>query len=501
MTTSTLDNSECACKYCAKKKRQTEVNEVVLGVPSKTPKTRPTATKTSGQDKPPLKKRGKGKAVSESHDSESTLAPSPASRPLRNVHKTKNSAQRLPLNINCVPSWGYTARKRFQELHSGRFIRDGELIWFRLATPIYYSGNSGIAIDCWPAFAEDIEHRKQVIRGRDATSFIVKESVYVVTRPLMGGNTVVKVLESSVIPFRAWEVSEALVDLIKRMALSSDLGMTSQATVFDPCGCNGELVPGTTFRHVAPHFAMAVQTAAHMDLYWAPMFQIAGGSSRSATFQGLWLGAERIWLDDVIRIVPTHEQLKGHLQLQPQILGPIEGSETRPLFMRINEISVDDVLTLHGPRKVCRVSGPLLCTVADPAYKLDPGGSSVLPPPEGNAVPGVRNATRFPLPIPPLGFRYVALTADDQEVVLDASMIAGRYYPRLFLSTSLDMHWIQTNRPGWWLGVAAMSGLAASQHSRSNAQFLMRERREAAERSEEAARTDLAKIATPASVQ
>jgi hypothetical protein len=105
------------------------------------------------------------------------------------------------------------------------------------------------------------------------------------------------------------------------------------------------------------------------------------------------------------------------------------------------------------------------------------------------------------LPIPPLGFRYVALTADDQEVVLDASMIAGRYYPRLFLSTSLDMPWIQTNRPGWWLSIAAMSGLAASHYSRSNAQFLMRERREAAERSEEAARADLAKIATPASVQ
>jgi hypothetical protein len=317
----------------------------------------------------------------------------------------------------------------------------------------------------------------------------------------MCGDSVVKVLESSVIPFRAWEVNEALVDLIKQVALFSDLSMTSQNAIFDPRGCNGELVADADFRHVAPYFAMAVQTAAHMDLYWAPMFQIVGGSSRSAKFQGLWLGAERIWLDDVIRIVPGHEQLREHLQLRGQLLEPIEGSETRPLLMRINEISVDDVLTLHGPRKVCRISGPLFCTVPDPAYKLDSNGSSMLPPPEGNAIPGVRNATHFPLPIPPLGFRYVSLTTDDQEVVLDASMISGRYYPRLFLSTSLDMSWMQTHRPSWWAAIAAMSGLAGSQYSRSNAQFLMRERREAAELSEDAARTDLIQITTPTSVQ
>ena len=492
MTTTTLDNSECACKYCSKKKGQKEVNETVLGEPSK-PRIK------SGAVEPPVggrasRKSGKSK---DSYDSDSTLAPISQATPLRTDQKAKNFRQRFPLNADDVPPAGvYTPRKRFAELHSGRFIRDGELVWIRLPHPIYHQGNAGVAIDSWPAFAEDIEHRKQVVRSPGKDTFTVIEEVYIVTRPLMAGRAVVKVLEASVLPFRAWEIEEALVELIKKSPLSSDLGLTSQRPIFDPLSSNGELASGTSFQKAAPYFAIAVQTAAHMDLYWSPMFQIGSTSPRSTSvsFQGLWLGAERIWLDDVVRIVPNHDELMAHPQLGRQFPPPFEDSETRSILMRVSDIAVSDVLTLDGPRKVCRISGPLFYTIPDPAYQLPSGTSSILSPTQTNALTGVKNGALFPFPIPPIGFQYRPLTADDQEVVLDASMIAGRYYPRLFLSTSLDMQWIQNNRIELWLSIAAMSGLASSQYSKSNAQFLMRQRAEAAETSEEAARADFSKL-------
>ena len=165
--------------------------------------------------------------------------------------------------------------------------------------------------------------------------------------------------------------------------------------------------------------------------------------------------------------------------------------------MRVSEISVNYILTPDGARKVCRLSGPLFYTVPDPQYQLPPGSSAILSPSDTNSLPGIKNGSHFPFPIPPIGFQYRPLTADDQEVVLDAKMIAGRYYPRLFLSQSLDIHWLQNNRKSLWMSIAAMSGLVSSQFSRSNAQLLMRQRAEAAETSEKAARADLLKLMKP----
>ncbi|KIM34322.1 hypothetical protein M408DRAFT_59947 [Serendipita vermifera MAFF 305830] len=492
MTTTTLNNSECACKYCAKKKGQKEVNESVLGEPSK-PRMKPSAVQ------PPeggrlRRKSGKSK---DSYDSDSASTLVTQLRPSKPEQKSKHLKQIFPLNFDDIPPAGvYTPRKRYVELHSGRFVRDGELIWIRLPYPIYYEGNSGVAIDSWPAFAEDIEHRKQVVPSQDKSTFTVKEEVYIVTRPLMAGRIVVKVPETSVIPFRAWEVGDDLVELIKKVSSSSDIDLTSEYPVFDQRSTNGELLPRASFQHVAPYFAVAVQTAAHMDIYWSPMFQIANASHRatSISFQGLWLGAERIWLDDVVRVVPSHEDLTSHVQLRSRIPPPFEGSETRSILMRVNDISVTYILTPDGPRKVCRLSGPLFYTAPDPQYQLPTGNSAMLSSTESNSIPGIKNGTHFPFPIPPIGFQYQPLTPDDQEVVLDARMIAGRYYPRLILSPSLDIQWIQENRLQLWLSIAAMSGLSSSQYSRSNAQFLIRQRAEAAEASEKAARADFLKL-------
>lgn len=480
-TSQTLDNSECSCKYCAKKKSQRDVNESVFGEPSQS---KPRITKP-----PRIKDLGSEASVS------SRSFPRPDAR-------FKNIRLRLPFTESDLPDTvAYAARKRYTELHEGRIIRDGELVWIPLSRSICSPENPTIGIDYWPAFAHDIDYRKEVIQDKDGISYSVKEQVYIVTRPLISGTTNVRVLESSIIPFRAWELDEFFVRRLQEIlpphgfGSTSDFNSTSESIIFSPKGCHGELRDDVTFARAAPYYALAVQTAVQMDKYWTPMYQIEPGPSRSGTFyQGLWLGAERIWLDDLVRIHLDHNDLMTHSELQGRICPPEAESETRSIFMRITEIVVDDVVTPDGPRKVLRVAGPAYYCVPDPAYTLardDPGYLSAA---NSNDIKGVTHGVHFPMPIPPIGFQYKPLSPFDEELVLDGFMIAGRYYSRLLWNTAFNLDYIQQHKENWWIVLISMCGLMPGKFSRCNAQFLMRKRKEAAESSQREALKDLIKM-------
>jgi hypothetical protein len=455
------------------------VNESVFGEPSgSTARPRPT--------KPPRTKN------SSQGLKEETTTPTRA-YPQRHDARFKNIRIRLPYSEADLPdTTAYTARKRYTELHEGRIIRDGELVWIPLIKPICHPKHTNMGIDFWPAFAHDIEYRKEVIRDQDGATYTVKEKVYIVTRPLISGTTVVRVLESSIVPFRAWDLDEHFAQLVREVPLPPDFSSASNSVLFAPTGCRGEQLVDVTFEKAAPYYALAVQTAVHMDKYWTPMYQIEPGPGRSGSFyQGLWLGAERIWLDDLVRIHQDHNDLMTHSELQGRICPPEDGSESRSILMRITEIVVDDVATTDGPRKALRISGPAYYCTPDPAYTVARDHTGYLFTAKTNEIRGMTNGIHVPMPIPPIGFQYKPLSPFDEELVLDGFMIAGRYYPRLFWNPTYNLDYIRQHRESWWLVMVSMSGLAPGKWGRCNAHILIRKRREAAELSEAEARQKL----------
>ncbi|CCA71866.1 hypothetical protein PIIN_05801 [Serendipita indica DSM 11827] len=468
MTTSTLDKTECHCKYCGGIKLQSNVNSSLFGSP----------VRMTTQSKPPTAK---------SQDSKTKKSTGSSLVPAKPRTETRIRAPKwqYPLPANREEEQ-YTIRNRYVELHEGRLARDGELVWIRLSTPIRH--DSGVEIEYWPAFVNDVQFRKEVFHDRDGLSFDVKETLDIVTRPLIAGRAIVKVQELDIVPFRAWNIDKSLTDALTRIPLPSDFGTTSSPTVFDITDTTGRLLPGLTFESAAPYFALAVQTSAHMDTYWSPMYSIEPSSPRSKSYQGLWLGAERIWLHDLVRLRLTHSELVKHPKLHDQIFYPTEGSETRALFMRINDIHVEEAPVRETVRLICRITGPILCTVPDPKFVHT--DERFLTSSASNAFPGIDNGRHFPLPLPPLGFKYHPVTVTTEEVTVDAQMIAGRYYPLLMLSHGLDMLKIR-EKVDWFQGVAAMAGLAAGHYSVSNAQYTVHTRREAAIMSQEAAQEEL----------
>jgi hypothetical protein len=495
-----MDKSECECKYCGKKKLQQDVNEKVLGEYSR-----------SYNMSSPTKGRPKRRETQTPYEVTAS-----ARLTQRQEARYKQPKFRLPLAVNDLPSMPYTARARHAELHEDRMTRDGELIWIPLQRPIEHPDNPAVRIEFWPAFALDVHYEKEVHPNIDPDLISVTERVDIVTRPLAAGETSVRVVGSSVLPFRAWELDLELINLLRITLPPSDFDPHRTNAIFDPHGNRGELAGDISFKRAAPYYILAIQMAGHMDSFWSPMFQIDSGipGLSAAFFQGLWLGAERIWLEDLVRLTLDHKELLTHHELRDKLLAPDYSSETRSLFMRINEIVVDNTPTMDGPRKVCRISGPLFCCVPEhmdtdqkadsTATKTGPIPASASAPPTCTSLSAhisaktkitdsktLQNLQNFPLPDPPIGFQYVLLTKPDCEIILDGMMIAGRYYPKLLLNSSLNITWIRNNSELWWWTLVAMSGLAAGRFARSSAQHLMRKRKEAAEISEKAARKEL----------
>ncbi|KAG8819487.1 hypothetical protein FRC17_010428, partial [Serendipita sp. 399] len=440
LTTTTMNKSECQCRYCGGHKLQSDVNQAVLGAPPR----------ITTQSKPPKSGSSPEKAIKARPTTFPSNSSSAPTRP-RNSTRIKEPRVIFPLDKRKEPPMSlYSSRTRFTNLHEGNDFRDGEIVLILLPDPII--SDDGVPIKFWPSWVADVEYRKIVERDIAAASFSTKEELYLVTKPLCTEGTVVKVPASLVLPFRAWVISKELQDRLVRVPLPPNFADTVTIPVFDPNDCLGKLLPGITFDLVAPYFALAVQTASHMDIYWSPMLRIDTPSSSrypGTNYQGLWYGIERIWLHDLVRLKISHADLLSHERLS-NLHAVMEGSETRTLFMRIHQITVVETITQEGLIPVCQIRGPIFCTIPDSKYEYKQG--NLMSPQESQAYGPLRDAdgSVFPLPHPPPGFQFIPVTFDDQEVTLQVALLAGRYYPKLFFTQCLDMAGIRHNYPLWW---------------------------------------------------
>jgi hypothetical protein len=197
-------------------------------------------------------------------------------------------------------------------------------------------------------------------------------------------------------------------------------------------------------------------------------------------YQGFWWGAERIWIDELVRLKMARRQLAA--QGAPDIYPPAGPSQAtleynksllsagslaeddlgaggKTLFLKLEGLFVVDTPREdgQGTRKECRASGMLYELVdqdwVDPHAKeherlalaqekqrlaeslamttttssTDPAVSTHRTP--NGAPPRLISASPYPLPAPPKGFKFRPILKPGHEAVFSLSLIGGRYYP------------------------------------------------------------------------
>ncbi|KAF8492491.1 hypothetical protein JB92DRAFT_3002743 [Gautieria morchelliformis] len=202
---------------------------------------------------------------------------------------------------------------------------------------------------------------------------------------------------------------------------------------------------------------------------------------------GLWWGAERIWTDELVRLQPARAQVMP--QGSPLIKRASPRSDARGLLMRINSIiALPEGVPKDYPRH-CKVAGALY-ELADEAYEEEepseappaesyvssgvaPAASLVIPgqmastssatmmdpsqtfkngddpgtdatpaeitPQRQSSDPPINaNPYSFSLPKPPDGYKFRPILKTGSEIMLDVSLISGRYYPELLKHPLLE---------------------------------------------------------------
>ncbi|KAL7423650.1 hypothetical protein Q5752_001231 [Cryptotrichosporon argae] len=153
-------------------------------------------------------------------------------------------------------------------------------------------------------------------------------------------------------------------------------------------------------------------------------------SGAKTLYQGLWLGGERIWMDDMVRLRISHDLIPADMARPAPDAG---------IFLRIRLITLER--TQFDPGKDtyrCMVYGDLhdlvsvpASTAAAPSSQASPQAQwSVALPPSGLATNGAATADVVEPMIsrPPPGYRWRQLNAAGVEASADVLDIAGRVY-------------------------------------------------------------------------
>ncbi|KAG5654357.1 hypothetical protein H0H81_003815 [Sphagnurus paluster] len=223
-------------------------------------------------------------------------------------------------------------------------------------------------------------------------------------------------------------------------------------------------------------------------------------------FQGLWWGAERIWMDEFIRlkvprrciapkgaehILPPSGPGKSAREIWQQTgRDPSElGAGSRGVFMRLDGLFVVDAVQSDGSTKQeCRASG-MLYELADFDWEDPakiPESSSInghsnassstppvsQPPPPSSQLSNPVSLPHYHLPDPPEGYVFRPILAEGHEAVLSLSMISGRYHARILshplMQTEVEMALKTPEEEGGLRksnNLWAMEGLSAGFHN------------------------------------
>ena len=253
-----------------------------------------------------------------------------------------------------------------------------------------------------------------------------QKSVYKVK--LLGINHDYVAIETQVLPYQGYTPSHELLQALQNVPIDRITSKPEEIAAFNPCPPDEETVEsgldstGKRFADATAPYTLAVEIAAGIAVCWtptdewdfkmvmpppspsrtldpgvasasAPVSESEAHSLRSRApqipsvvtqtrYQGLWLGAERIWTDDLVRLKAARGQIAP--QGSPQILPPSgpskstiaqlgldqqtdeevlksQGARDRGVFMQLEALFVVDVpdATGAGVHAECRASGML----------------------------------------------------------------------------------------------------------------------------------------------
>ena len=207
---------------------------------------------------------------------------------------------------------------------------------------------------------------------------------------LLGINHDYVAIETQVLPYPGYSPSPDLLRALQNIPVDQIITKPEDVAAFNPCPEDTEVVEsgldgtGKRFADATGPYTLAVDIAAGIAACWTPtddwMFKMlippnspsqtdASGSTlvgesetyslrsrappaplsvTQTRYQGLWLGAERIWTDDLVRLKAARGQIAP--QGSPQILSPSGPSKSTIADLGLDQQTDEEVLKSHGAR-------------------------------------------------------------------------------------------------------------------------------------------------------
>jgi len=379
-----------------------------------------------------------------------------------------------------------------QSLRMKRWLRPDEVVWVHLERPLMgpmVDGEQAI-LDYWPAMITDFKLKTTTLPSSDpAIPWIIKQhyeyTVDFVRLPTPKGGFTFH--DEAVLPFQAHRPSHAVFKLLQNVG-QADADFSLRVADFISSGTSDRPI----FDIALPIFHLAFWTTMIMGQFWSLTEKYTIKLPRTASasdlvaahqsafslipslptpnttsmfgppevkpitqFGGMWLGTERIWAGDVVRLKVARRYLAAskagqrELSSQPFAMQNYQFATDVldcPVAMRVQRLFLVDTKTPEGrDTKECRVGGLL--------YELAPedrmiASTSALDHQERNAhypltvspkdlhsdsVPPspTEDDPLYPLPDAPPGYEFRPILERGVECVTTLSFIAGRYYPRI----------------------------------------------------------------------
>jgi hypothetical protein len=546
----------CQCKYCTKKLQSNVNEELGLNHKEpKTPprprhsdlrspkaKPKPGRSSLSGMSEDnghwPSPKVTKPTLIESYHTFRAETRPKGPVTPLRMPNT-------LPPNVH---------PDRAEDLRLAHQSRDGELVWIPVNPPIPTPDNS-CSIRHWPGMVVRWKRQTHLIPipGGDESAYEVEEKMWYTVMVLATVGEVRNYESGVTLPFLAYRVEDNLLTALRHVPPPSMEMLGSPGQYFNehspfPLADDSQDSEYLRFEDVAHQYSLAIQIQANIAQYWSPLnpvgealvvtqVQKSLSSAKSlgvTQYEGLWWGPEKIWCGEMVRLMCSHEDLAHHVyirgDLRPRTFSEKVESEvtSRGVLMHLREVFEDTILLsdrrgekygldidVNGRStiKVCRVAGTLYETLRigeDDAQVPPPLASYpqdemmldiALPHPStspptlvlGPPLPQVHTRRPKPyLPPPPPFHKWHPILRSGREVILDATVIAGRYYPELLSNKYIPIEEYAGEADKQKAKeLLSLGGLYKGQEISIQPTLLIRQRSDAARESEEDAISQL----------
>ena len=316
-----------------------------------------------------------------------------------------------------------------EDVKHGQKFRVGELVWISILPITSHSFNRPLpSIEFWPGYVR----KHQMILGAPADAAEVHHTRRNVPRTdeyevtLLGIGVAQMFREEVLLPWQAFiypeDLNNRLDNPVLQAPVTRGLRELSRFPVTLPLPPNSHsrdlenalapLTVGMTIAHQVCSYHFPTDD-------WAYKFTAPDGSSETR-WQGCWLGPERIWAGDYVRVAVPRTDFQDqpwYSELRPPSLGALNLG----LLLKVRHIATDHEDKLF-------ITGPLveICPASHPEGYIDESGayhpSSFLGPLTSNS-----RCVTVRKPLPPRNYKFRRITPEGVSAHLPWNYLAGKY--------------------------------------------------------------------------